>query len=1252
MKYFHKFENTNALNAYRDTSYGEPWVSYTADKDDVDYNIVEGTQEWDDFVLKTIPLTFDILTDGKITWSKRNLSIDNKTIYYSLNGGNYIEITAEDTEGSIINVTAGDSIRFKGNNFTYGMSVNQYNWYGCCFGGTAKFNIKGNIHSLLYGADFRNTVNLNSVGYTFCDLFYNCINLISAKKLILPATTLAQYCYYRMFYGCNNLEEAPESLPATSLKPNCYYYMFANCGHLKVSPKLCCTTIGNGYNNCYYMFNNCYNLRYINCQLLTNPSGTSYTQYWVSGVNSIGLFVKNPDMTNDWTRDVSHVPTNWKIGTFSINKQSISVDGEENTTSLEIVSEYPWQITSKPNWINIDKTNSSDIYTEINITIESYNDSREGILVFTSNGETYSLPITQSIDKELSVVCLSLNGGAIYFKRFGSLSDLSIEYSLNDGEWTSVTSNNSTDGALISNMNYGDVVRLRGNNSYYATSTSNYCSFKFTTSVELRGNIMSLINSTNYTSLYGFSTNYTFYKLFANCTTIVYADTLKLKAQTLTNYCYASMFDGCTNLHKAPELLATILAQYSCQYMFQKCERMQKAPELLATTLDKFCCYAMFKSCNKLEIPPSALLATTLKESCYEQMFQECTLLKTTPKFLFTTAAKKGCSSMFYSCTNLIKAEDLIATNVSQERAYQSMFANCTSLTEMPKLPSTNYTGDYCCEHMFSSCYSLTSVYNFNATSLGSNCFQYMFSYCTGLINVPNMPVSSTASLTRYCFEYMFANCTSLINAPALPWTTLAMGCYKEMFCNCTSLTTAPELPALTLAHSCYESMFAECINLTNPPELPATTLVSACYSNMFRGCTSLTTAPELPAENLPLLTVDIYKSNGYYYRMFANCTSLTEAPELPARSLSQFCYSNMFTGCTSLTSAPILLATTLQQGCYQEMFKNCSNLNYIEAMFTTTPDDTYTSDWVNGVSETGTFVKHPDAEWNVTGVNGVPENWTIKYEISSGMLVSENSTITVSSNGSVSGIQELNYHVVRRFISSNKEDDFIIWTFYDDQEQEWGWWTDSSLAGTYTGNLYTVKNTDEYGILQNSYYLQLPLPFTAGDRIQMKFRLIGPINTLICGAQTDNNGTKYNRTTLSINSYKQFVLNGTINHTSSRQNFLVGSDIMQLNKDYELDFNCASNSTSDYLIDDSNSWISSCSLTKRPESTTQNLCIGTYNDSTGPIQPQGAMWLYYFKLIDNQNNVKIHIVPTTVNGIPTFYDNVSETIINKSLWQ
>ena len=91
------------------------------------------------------------------------------------------------------------------------------------------------------------------------------------------------------------------------------------------------------------------------------------------------------------------------------------------------------------------------------------------------------------------------------------------------------------------------------------------------------------------------------------------------------------------------------------------------------------------------------------------------------------------------------------------------------------------------------------------------------------------------------------------------------------------------------------------------------------------------------------------------------------------------YCYQYMFYDCASLVTAPELPAITLANYCYQNMFNNCTSLNYIKAMFKTTPSSTYTGNWVSGVAATGTFVKNSAATWTTTGVNGIPNGWTVE---------------------------------------------------------------------------------------------------------------------------------------------------------------------------------------------------------------------------------------------------------------------------------
>ena len=125
-----------------------------------------------------------------------------------------------------------------------------------------------------------------------------------------------------------------------------------------------------------------------------------------------------------------------------------------------------------------------------------------------------------------------------------------------------------------------------------------------------------------------------------------------LQQTTLADYCYRSMFQGCTGLMSAPELPATTLANYCYYYMFNGCTGLTSAPELPATTLANYCYASMFRGCTGLTSAPE-LPATVLAVNCYNSMFYDCTGLTSAPELPATTLANGCYAGMFYGCTDL-----------------------------------------------------------------------------------------------------------------------------------------------------------------------------------------------------------------------------------------------------------------------------------------------------------------------------------------------------------------------------------------------------------------------------------------------------------------------------------------------------------------------------------------------------------------------------------------------------------------------
>ena len=263
--------------------------------------------------------TIEALSAGTLSWTQSGLT-------YSKNNG----VWTEWNSGSSISLVSGDKVRFKSNTNT---KYAENNGTPKSISFTGKYNVCGNIMSLLYGDNFSGQTTL-TVSQTFRGLFSSASTLISAENLILPATTLADYCYRLMFYECTSLVAAPAlpaenlrtgcyrqmfyectslvaapALPATSLASYCYYCMFVNCGSLQTAPDLPAPTLAP---YCYQqMFDWCQSLNYVKC-LATTFVGKNNTSGWLNKVSSSGTFVKAPSM-NDWTTGTSGIPTGWTV---------------------------------------------------------------------------------------------------------------------------------------------------------------------------------------------------------------------------------------------------------------------------------------------------------------------------------------------------------------------------------------------------------------------------------------------------------------------------------------------------------------------------------------------------------------------------------------------------------------------------------------------------------------------------------------------------------------------------------------------------------------------------------------------------------------------------------------------------------------------------------------------------------------------------------------------------------------------------
>ncbi|MCR5394058.1 MAG: leucine-rich repeat protein [Bacteroidales bacterium] len=870
---------------------------------------------------------------------------------------------------------SADFVSFRATSTNSRFTINPYHYYRFFLGDSIAAS--GNIMSLL-----DKTCQQTSVPeYAFCELFQGESNLISAPAL--PATTLADSCYYMMFDGCTGLTSAP-ALPATKLAEGCYNKMFNGCTSLTSAPVLPADSLAN---YCYDgMFQGCTSLNEVNVAFTSWVAGA--TEGWLDGVAEEGTFYCPTALPR--TRGISYIPEGWDAPeylTFTAKKGNNYVRLQKGGSPADVSLQYS---TDGLTW--------SDYTIGSTITLA---DSADFVSFrATSNNSTFSTSISNYYRFELGdSIAASGNVMSLLDKTCQQTSVPEYAFFklfMNQPKLTSAPSLPATSLAYYcyNYMFYG-CTGLTAAPALPATKLASYC-----------------------------------YKgMFASCTNLASAPALP--ATTLAEGCYNGMFHNCISLTDAPALPATKLAEGCYSGMFNDCSNLTNAPALPATSLADGCYSGMFIGCTNLASAP-ALPATTMADSCYHYMFAGCTNLASAPALPSTSLAGGCYSYMFAGCTNLASAPVLPATTLASN-CYRNMFASCTNLASAPALPATSLA-DGCYSYMFAGCTNLNEVnvaftswldgatqewlngvaeegtfvcptalprtrgisyipegwdapeyltftakkgnnyvrlqktgspadvslqystdgltwsdytigsnitltdsadfVSFRATSTNSRFSTresdfYYFTFNDSVAASGNImslldKTCQQTSVPEYAFFDLFINVMNLTSALTLPATKLAKSCYREMFYGCTSLTSAPALPADTLAEGCYSGMFYGCTSLTSAPALPADTLAIGCYNGMFSDCTSLTSAPALPADSL---------ANSCYCYMFARCTNLTNAPALPADTLAECCYAGMFYGCTSLTSAPALPADTLAEACYESMFYNCTNLTSAPAL-------------------------------------------------------------------------------------------------------------------------------------------------------------------------------------------------------------------------------------------------------------------------------------------------------------------------------
>lgn len=399
--------------------------------------------------------------------------------------------------------------------------------------------------------------------FTYCD------NLSRAPEL--PATTLtggpwwvmadSLSPYYYMFGQCKKLKTGPSILPALSVPDCAYARMFERCSSLEASPVLPSQSPAT---QAYWdMFWGCTSLRQITCYAKTNLGESGATRRWVEGVPGGGMFIQDPSVT--WPSGDHGIPAGWngyvepftieaiQDGTITIsNPQALQITYGKDvsiasaTTSANTVISIPVSAGDQvrlwaDNPVYGHEANPS-LYTRISADTPHYMYGDLRSLV--SRGDYPNVTTAQPY--------------AFREMFFGNTQ-------LRTHPAKSLNLGFTTLGTLCFGGLFHGCTGISGAPALPATTLAEFCY------EGMFSDCSSLVNAPALpvTNL----AQGCYQGMFSSCTSLVTAPALP--ATTLVEDCYMNMFDNCTALKNAPVLNASTLVRNCYSYMFRDCTSLQ-----------------------------------------------------------------------------------------------------------------------------------------------------------------------------------------------------------------------------------------------------------------------------------------------------------------------------------------------------------------------------------------------------------------------------------------------------------------------------------------------------------------------------------------------------------------------------------------------------------------------------------------------------------------------------------------------------
>ena len=555
-------------------------------------------EEESDWAEVDVPLTFTGLDPINTISLNQYGNITQETVdglQYKLDDGEWQKYVPN-TE---LTISANHTVSFQD---TYGLNFSQdYNKDYFKFVMTGRFNANGNIMSLEnFNGTFREEIR---GGHTFARLFEDCESLLTPPKILCRTYETGNNFFYRMFYNCINLKKAA-NIYLQEITTNTCYEMYRNCTSLVNPPKVYSIDITDSSTNQFNGFlRECTSLKYgVDFSNLSRAGNYTFAQCYYKCINletpgKIGskLLINQASTFSN----MYYCCTNLKYGPELDQVINTETTPQQNQTNTFYYMFYSCSnMKYGPSKINLTwlvNNSCSNMFNRC-FKVENFMDISSVQQLYGTEGHFQSFYQTCYNLKEIP--------SEKFLQITGDLPIACFRYAFNECQELTSAPDLPASGTL-----------------------GNYC----------------------------------YQQMFFNCYKLTRIPKV-LPAHTIGDNCYNNMFSNCYSITEVPTISATTFTgTHNLDNIFGACISLQEVPDtftLPITNLTNYCYQSMFNGCsNLISVPKNLLPATTLAQYCYASMFYGCTKLVEGPRLPATTLAANCYASMFYNCTSLTRIE-------------------------------------------------------------------------------------------------------------------------------------------------------------------------------------------------------------------------------------------------------------------------------------------------------------------------------------------------------------------------------------------------------------------------------------------------------------------------------------------------------------------------------------------------------------------------------------------------------------------